>query len=126
MHSFDEKHVLVVDDDRQIQQTVCKLLRGAGYQYHTAGAGATGFYEFAAHPIDLVITDLNMPGGDGFVLINRIRQVNADVPILVTTSMHRSVLKSLRITDIANLDVFNKPLNPSLLMARVEAILPAA
>ena len=76
--------VLVVEDDEALIRVVTRVLRARGYKVLTADRAAEA-YEIAADlstPLDLVLTDVVMPGGDGLTLSRRIRAVRPEVPVL--------------------------------------------
>ena len=76
--------VLVVDDEQGVRDLVCRTLRGEGYQTLEAGHGAEALkvVESAPDPVDLVITDVVMPGMDGRELGRRLAQTKPALPVL--------------------------------------------
>jgi CheY-like chemotaxis protein len=76
--------VLVVDDEQGLRDLVCRTLRAEGYSTLEAahGAEALEVMETAAEPVDLVVTDVVMPGMDGRELGRRLSQRWPDLPIL--------------------------------------------
>ena len=76
--------VLVVDDEEGLRTLVCRTLRAEGYQTLEAahGAEALEVIEKAAEPVDLVVTDVVMPGMDGRELGRRLAQRWPTLPIL--------------------------------------------
>lgn len=81
-------NLLIVDDDEDIVRMLCTYLDSHGFNCQVAHSGAQGVLEFALGEVDLVITDLNMPAGDGLALIDRIRRTS-NVPIIVITAFMR-------------------------------------
>ena len=79
--------ILVVDDDEMIRTLVSMLLRSKGHGILTAanGAVAVAVYRGYASQIDLVITDLNMPGMDGVQEILRIRMTKSHATFICMT-----------------------------------------
>ena len=80
-----QKHtVLVVDDEEGLRSLVCRTLRAEGYGTLEAahGAEALEVMEKAAEPVDLVVTDVVMPGMDGRELGRRLTQKWPTLPIL--------------------------------------------
>ncbi len=75
--------VLVVEDDAAIRNNVARLLRLEGYEVHVATSGTEGLERARALRPDLVVSDINMPGIDGFALVEALR---AD-PALATTAV---------------------------------------
>jgi len=76
--------VLVVDDEEGLRTLVCRALRAEGYGTLEAahGAEALEVMEKAAEPVDLVVTDVVMPGMDGLELGRRLTQRWPTLPIL--------------------------------------------
>jgi two-component system, cell cycle sensor histidine kinase and response regulator CckA len=78
------QRVLVVDDEQGLRDLVCRTLRAEGFSTLEAGHGAEALelIENAPAPIDLVVTDVVMPGMDGRELGRRLAQRWPDLPIL--------------------------------------------
>jgi two-component system cell cycle sensor histidine kinase/response regulator CckA len=76
--------VLVVDDEQGLRDLVCRTLRAEGYKTLEAahGAEALEVMETTPEPVDLVVTDVVMPGMDGRELGRRLSQRWPDLPIL--------------------------------------------
>jgi len=75
-------HVLVIDDDRVVLALVSGILEAHGHQVSTAQDGRAGMNVFSNHHVDLVVTDIVMPGQEGMATIGAIRRVSPKVPIL--------------------------------------------
>jgi DNA-binding response OmpR family regulator len=67
------KTVLLVDDDQQLRKMLVLVLRNDGYKVLEADSGTTGFQMARRHLPDLIISDLDMPGGNGVSLLRDIR-----------------------------------------------------
>jgi len=82
------KTILAVDDSATIRQMVAFALQGSGYEVLAAVDGADALKQIAARHMDMIITDLNMPGMDGIELIRQVRGLAAYkfVPILLLTT----------------------------------------
>lgn len=76
--------ILVVDDEQGLRELVCRTLQAEGYSTLEAGHGAEALevMETAPAPVDLVVTDVVMPGMDGRELGRRLSQRWPDLPIL--------------------------------------------
>lgn len=74
--------VLVVDDAPAILRAVTRTLRGAGYDVLTAEDGLAAFEIVAHQSVDLLITDVLMPGMSGIELITRIKSIRSELPII--------------------------------------------
>lgn len=84
--------VLVVDDDQLIRELVRRVLQREGYAAVTAGSAGDALGVLARGSIDLVVTDLAMPGDDGVALVHAIKSDPAtkDVPVIVLSALPQS------------------------------------
>jgi two-component system, chemotaxis family, chemotaxis protein CheY len=82
------KTILTVDDSASIRQMIKLTLSNAGYNVIEAGDGNQGLSTARSNTVDLVLTDLNMPGMDGVSLTREIRKLQAysGVPIILLTT----------------------------------------
>ena len=80
--------VLVVDDEPAVLETMAAILRSRKYQVMTAVDGLDGIARLRAEPADLVLSDVEMPGMDGFTLTRTIRRTRGweQVPVVIMTS----------------------------------------
>ena len=79
------KNILLVDDERVIRSTYALLLGEHGYTVVTADCKKKALAAFLSHSFDLVITDLVMSGGDGFRLIEEIKDTSPHTPVIAFT-----------------------------------------
>ncbi len=78
--------ILVVEDDRDLNRSVCSFLNRSGYAA-TGCLGATEAYdEMYKTTFDLIISDIMMPGIDGFEFVKTVRALNSEIPILFMTA----------------------------------------
>ena len=78
--------VLVIEDDRLIREVLGDLLTPAGYRVTVAKNGIEGLTRFAAGRFHVVVTDVRMPGPDGWEVARRLRDASADVGIIVMSA----------------------------------------
>ena len=77
------KHILVVDDETSILKLLASVLGRRGVNVDTACSGREGLEKVQAHPYDLVITDLRMPGITGRDFLDAIREIRgAALPVI--------------------------------------------
>jgi two-component system KDP operon response regulator KdpE len=84
--------ILVVDDDAGMRQALQIRLRANGYDVHCAANGAGAISEARKHRPDLIVLDLSLPDGDGFVVLD-ILKTNfnlSSVPVIVLSGRDRS------------------------------------
>jgi len=117
MHD-DQPTILLIDNDPDLIDALSARLSSEGYHCVTAATGAQGLVRFNDSDIDLVITDLNMPGGDGISLLNRLRE-ESDVPVIVITGFRDDFRRELR--DIENVTTLRKPFETLSLLSLIEA-----
>lgn len=87
--------ILVVDDSPSILTMLGVVLRESGYQVHEASSGLGALKVLEQYAVDLVLTDLLMPGMDGVELIREIRRLPAckTVPIIMLTTQSNEAMK---------------------------------
>jgi CheY-like chemotaxis protein len=80
--------VLVVEDSIGVRELERVILEGAGYEVVTAVDGLDGAARLSREPVDAVVSDVEMPGMDGFTLTRTIRRTRGweDVPVVIMTS----------------------------------------
>lgn len=113
--------VLVVEDEKTLQETLAYNLRHQGYQVETSGDGKAAI-ELARtfHP-DVIILDIMLPGIDGFEVCRILRQ-EMTTPILMLTARDDEIDRIVGL-EVGADDYLTKPFSMRELMARVKAIL---
>ncbi len=122
--SQPQRSVLVVDDDRTVAGVVSVYLAHVGYCVASAADGATALEMAAAHPPDLVVLDLMLPGVPGLEVCRRLREQGA-VPIIMLTARGGEEERIAGLQCGAD-DYVTKPFSPRELVARVQAVLRRA
>ena len=115
--------VLVADDDEDILALVGLRLERAGYDVVTAHDGEQALAAAEAHPIDLAVVDVMMPGMDGHEVVRRLRArpETATIPILVLTAAVRDNVAEASAEAGADAHM-RKPFSPKELVARLEEL----
>ena len=118
------ERILVVDDQRTNAEIVAGLLRNLGYEVEIALEGASALERVRQMPIDLVISDIMMPGMDGYQLCRRLRAdpATALLPVVLITSLDPQVERVTGIEAGAD-DFLSRPVNWAELFARVKRLL---
>ncbi len=116
-----QAHILVVDDEAQIQRFLGHALTASGYTVAAAADGKAALKLFASGGIDLAIVDLGLPGIDGLTVIGQIRQTS-DLPIIVL-SANDTEDRKIEALDMGADDFVGKPFGIGELLARVRACL---
>jgi DNA-binding response OmpR family regulator len=111
--------VLVVDDDETIRALVRRLVEVAGGSVVEAATGEEGLRALYAGRPDIVVLDIDLPGLDGWQVLERIRQLT-DLPVLML-SAHDDELEKVRGLQAGADDYVTKPFGPQELLARLQA-----
>jgi two-component system response regulator MprA len=115
-------HVLVVDDDRAVRESLRRSLEFNGYDVSLAGDGAEALAGISTHRPDAVVMDVMMPRLDGIETTRALRGVGNDVPILVLTARD-AVGDRVDGLDAGADDYLTKPFALEELLARLRALL---
>lgn len=118
--------VLVVEDDKELNRTVCAYLNQNGYQA-LGCLNANEAYDamYGGILFDLIISDIMMPGVDGFAFAKTVRELNQEIPILFMTA--RDDFASKQRGFQAGIDDYMvKPIDLDELLLRMEALLRRA
>ena len=118
-------HVLVVEDDVKLRSLFCTVLNRSGYLAVPAADGKEALELLDTEYIDLIISDVMMPGMDGYELIRTLRGNGYTLPILIITAKERFEDKQegfLAGTD----DYMVKPIDVNEMVLRVGALLKRA
>ncbi len=117
--------ILVVDDEDIVRALVTRALREAGYRVVQAhhGAAALAVLESGRETIDLVITDLVMPGVGGREVARWTTAHLPELPVLFMSGYPRSYLEAHDLYD-AGIPLLRKPFLPSRLLEAVQELLP--
>ena len=78
--------ILVVEDEKELNSTLCKYLDMNGFQAVGCLDAQAAYDEMYGQNIDMIISDIMMPGTDGFEFAETIRSVNRDIPIIFMTA----------------------------------------
>jgi two-component system cell cycle sensor histidine kinase/response regulator CckA len=116
--------VLVVDDEASVRDLLCRALRTGGYRAAEAarGAEALDFIESGPDPVDLVITDVVMPGMDGRELGRRLAQSRPDLPVLYISAYEVNDIFR-RGSPSTSAPFLQKPFPPETLLQKVAGLL---
>lgn len=118
-------HILVVDDDAKLAQSVCTYLNNSGYKAKGVLSVDNAFEEMYNNRYDLIVSDIMMPGTDGYEFAKHIRKVNTMIPILFM-SARDDLSSKQKGFDIGIDDYMVKPIDFSELLMRVRALLRRA
>ncbi|MBW2100662.1 MAG: response regulator, partial [Deltaproteobacteria bacterium] len=116
--------LLIADDEEHIIKVVRKMLEKMGYNIMTAGSGreAVAVYRENKDKIDLVLLDMIMPGMDGGKTFDRIKDINPDVKVLLSSGYSLKG-EAEKILKRGCIDFIQKPYNMELISGKIKGIL---
>jgi CheY-like chemotaxis protein len=117
-----EAIILVVDDEPILRKAISNDLKRQGYQVLVAGSGNEGFEMVKANKIDVILSDIRMPNGDGIQLLKNIKILSPNTPVLMFITGF-SDLSLQDAYDEGAEAVFSKPFDRKVLLAAVEKAL---
>ena len=117
--------ILVVDDDAKLTQSVCAYLNNSGYQAKGVLSVERAYEEMYGVLYDLIISDIMMPGTDGFAFAENVRRLKRRIPILFMSARDDMASKQKGF-DMGIDDYMVKPIDMSELLMRVRALLRRA
>lgn len=83
---MDRVRIMVVDDDRRMRRLLARFLFREGYEVEEAPDGSVAAEVLAARPMDVVLTDVRMPGMDGLELMESIRDHSPETAVILMTA----------------------------------------
>ena len=117
--------ILLVEDDKELNQSVCAYLNQNGYEATGCLNANDAYNEMYGNIFDIIISDIMMPGIDGFEFARTVRELNEDIPILFMTA--KDDIASKRKGFRAGIDDYLvKPVDLDELSLRIEALLRRA
>src|SRR3954447_23215467 len=124
MSSLDGAQVLVIDDDETIRAVLRRIVEMAGAIVTDAGTGEEGLRALYSGRPDVVVLDIDLPGLDGWQVLERIRQLT-DLPVVMLSS-HADELEKVRALQAGAADSVPTPCGAQDLLARLQVQLRRA
>ena len=117
--------ILVVEDDTELNQTVCSFLNHSGYEATGCRDANEAYDALYENLFDLIVSDIMMPGDDGFEFARNVRELNQEIPILFMTARD-GIASKQRGFRIGVDDYMVKPIDLDELFLRIGALLRRA
>lgn len=114
--------ILLIDDDGPLLDVLSLAFEDAGHEVRTARDGRAGLAAVESEAPQVVVSDVNMPGVDGFTLTRRLREAGDLTPIVLLTSRDSEIDEALGL-ELGADDYVTKPFSTRVLLARVAALL---
>lgn len=101
-------HILIIDDERAIRKTLGEILSYEGYKIEEASDGEEGLRKFKERAWDVVLCDIKMPKLDGIEFLEKAREANPDVPIIMISG-HGTIETAVEAVKKGAFDYISKP-----------------
>ena len=101
-------NILIIDDEKAIRKTLSEILSYEGYKIDEAGDGEEGLKKFAEKTYDVVLCDIKMPKLDGIEFLERSKEINADVPVIMISG-HGNIDTAVEAVKKGAYDYISKP-----------------
>ena len=122
---MDKKRILIADDDESFLMGLAIRLRKEGFEVFTAQDSYGALRKAVKQRPDVIITDINMPGGDGFTIQERLDNLCWGPPPIIYITGEKSGLMETRLWRSDARNVFYKPLDTQELLLTVNEMLTA-
>jgi DNA-binding NtrC family response regulator len=113
--------ILIIDDEKPTLQMLSLYLEACGHEVLTADNETEGMAVFTAHRPQIVLTDIKMPGKDGFAVLRQIKSMAPATQVIVITG-HGDQDLARQAFDLDACAFFNKPLDTEALEAEIKRI----
>lgn len=114
MYAPIKNRVMVVDDEATVRDSWNRYLTQSGFEVVTAEDGKTAVTELNKKPVDVVISDLRMPGIDGLQLLEWVHDKKPDTPFILLTGYGNEEVER-KAKDLGAYGYLNKPISPEAL-----------
>jgi two-component system nitrogen regulation response regulator NtrX len=102
--------ILVVDDEAGVRASLAGILGDEGYAVHVVETGEAALAALAARRFDLVLLDVWLPGQDGLGVLSRVRETDAELPVVVISG-HGTIETAVKAVRLGAQDFVEKPLS---------------
>jgi two-component system, NtrC family, response regulator GlrR len=109
-HEIVQPSVLLVDDDESLLRLMAIRLRGEGYAVQSAESGKDALRLLNTQNVDVVLSDLRMPGLDGLSLFEEIMSIGKDIPVILMTA-HGTIQDAVEATQRGVFGFLTKPID---------------
>jgi DNA-binding response OmpR family regulator len=115
-------HILLVDDEAVLRQTLARILKRAGLEVTAAASGPEALALLSQQPFDLVYLDIRLPNMSGLEVLKAIHARLPDLPVVLFTAQP-DLTSAIEAVRAGAVDYLLKPLKPQALIDRTQAIL---
>jgi DNA-binding NtrC family response regulator len=121
-HAEDTIQVLVVDDEKIMQDSLPRILTKEGYEVQTTSSGEEAIEKFDRESFDIVLLDIKMPGMGGIETLRRLKEMDPAITILIVTG-YPSIDSAVKAIKLGAYDYITKPFTPDVLRVAINRAL---
>jgi len=110
--------ILIVEDDQDLRDALVTTLELAKFQVHEAGNGQEALASLARSPVDMVVSDVNMPGMSGHELLAEVQRLYPGLPMMLITA-YGQISQAVSAMQSGAIDYLVKPFEPQVLVEAV-------
>jgi len=114
--------VLIVEDDRELREALCTTLQLAGMTFIEADCAETALLQLGKHNVDIVVSDVNMPGMDGHELLKHVKEKYPALPMMLITA-YGQIKLAVEAMQNGAADYLVKPFEPKVLIQSIIKVL---
>ncbi|MBZ0118286.1 MAG: response regulator, partial [Sandaracinaceae bacterium] len=115
------ERVLVVEDEETLRQNIARFLQKQGHEVTALENGSDAIRYLDAHEVDIVLTDLRLPGSDGLAVLEHVKATRPDTAVLLMTA-YASLASAVEALRRGAHDYLLKPVSLAALAAKVDHI----
>ncbi len=119
---MQSKSILVVDDEVSVRTSLEKVLSKEGYITETAGSGNEAIKFLSKTPVDIVLSDLKMPDGDGFELLRAVKKESPNTEVILLTG-YGTVETAVEAMKEGAYDYITKPFKKAVILSTIERVI---
>ena len=112
------KRVLIVDDEESVRKSLEKLLAYEKYGTFSAADGESALEVVSSELVDLVLLDIKMPGMDGLEVLQKMKEIRLDLPVVIISG-HGTIATAVEATKLGAFDFLEKPIDLDRLLLTV-------
>lgn len=117
----EKRTILVVDDEEELRELFRSRFESKGWQVFEAGNGTDAFKIVSKEPIQCILSDVRMPGGDGVSLLKNVVKKNGpNMPIVVLMTGYADITRD-EIVNLGAKELFHKPFDMKVIYASIDS-----
>lgn len=114
-----DKRILIIDDDVDICTLISKFLERKGLKTHVCYRGETGIKALEDKRFDLILTDFRLPDEDGLSLLEKIKEIDSNIPVIIITG-YSDVKQAVKVIQNGAFEYVTKPIFPEDILRLIE------